>query len=220
MSREAREDWGTEPYPPPTPVKSHSYTPKIQTIFTLIPRPSNGASLAGRSRPAFVVFGSSLPSSTKTTWNIKKKTMSESKLSGSASAKREREREKEREREGGREGGMEGERERAYGARKTFSHNFDFYFVQTAERVCVIVMWREIKLSSQLIRNWANKWQWLHGYYGTNNRIKGPFFSWMCFNNCWKTCWNRKFDKNAFQTKAIFGNMQWTDTDTCENILS
>ena len=66
--------------------------------------------------------------------------MSESKLSGSASAKREREREKEREREGGREGGMEGERERAYGARKTFSHNFDFYFVQTAERVCVIVM--------------------------------------------------------------------------------
>ena len=33
-----------------------------------------------------------------------------------------------------------------YGARETFSHNFDFYVVQTAERVYVIVI---------LIRNWA-----------------------------------------------------------------
>ena len=32
------------------------------------------------------------------------------------------------------------ERERAYSARETFSHNFDFYVVQTAERVYVIVM--------------------------------------------------------------------------------
>ena len=31
-------------------------------------------------------------------------------------------------------------RERAYGARETSSHNFDFYVVQTAERVYVIVM--------------------------------------------------------------------------------
>ena len=29
----------------------------------------------------------------------------------------------------------ERERERAYGARENFSHNFDFYVVQTAERV-------------------------------------------------------------------------------------
>ena len=55
-----------------------------------------------------------------------KKTLSESKLSGSASAKRERERER--------------ERERAYGALETYSHNFDFYVVQTAERVYVFVM--------------------------------------------------------------------------------
>ena len=55
-----------------------------------------------------------------------KKTLSESKLSGSASTKRERERER--------------ARERAYGALETFSHNFDFYVVQTAERVHVIVM--------------------------------------------------------------------------------
>ena len=47
---------------------------------------------------------------------IYKKTLSVSKLFGSASAKRER------------EGGG------AYGARETFSHNFDFYVVQTAER--------------------------------------------------------------------------------------
>ena len=40
---------------------------------------------------AFVVFGSSLPSSTKTTF---KKPLSKSKRSGSASAKRERERER------------------------------------------------------------------------------------------------------------------------------
>ena len=53
-----------------------------------------------------------------------KKTLSESKLSGSPRLLKERER----------------ERERAYGARETFSHNFDFYFVQTAERVYVIVM--------------------------------------------------------------------------------
>ena len=32
------------------------------------------------------------------------------------------------------------ERERAHGARDTFSHDFDFYVVQTAERVYVIVM--------------------------------------------------------------------------------
>ena len=57
----------------------------------------------------------------------KKKTLSESKLSGSASTKRERERE--------REGGG-----RANGALETFSHNFDFYVVQTAERVYVIVI--------------------------------------------------------------------------------
>ena len=43
-------------------------------------------------------------------------------------------REKERE--------SEKERERAYAARETFSHNFDFYVVQTVER-----------------GNWANKWQ-------------------------------------------------------------
>ena len=47
---------------------------------------------------------------------------------------RERVREKERERERG------GGRVRAYGARDTFSHNFYFYVVQTAERVYVIVM--------------------------------------------------------------------------------
>ena len=32
------------------------------------------------------------------------------------------------------------EKERAYGARDTYSHNFDFYVVQTAERAYVIVM--------------------------------------------------------------------------------
>ena len=41
---------------------------------------------------------------------------------------REREREGERGREGGRDKG-------AYGARETFSHNFDFYVVETTERV-------------------------------------------------------------------------------------
>ena len=34
----------------------------------------------------------------------------------------------------------EREREGGYGVRETFSHNFDFYVVQTAERVYVIVM--------------------------------------------------------------------------------
>ena len=43
---------------------------------------------------------------------------------------RERETERDRERD----------RERAYGACDTFSHNFDFFVVQTAERVNVIVM--------------------------------------------------------------------------------
>ena len=52
-----------------------------------------------------------------------KKTLSGSKFSGSATAKRERERER--------------ERERAYGACETFSHSFDFYVVQTAERARV-----------------------------------------------------------------------------------
>ena len=46
-----------------------------------------------------------------------------------------------------REGGREGGRERAFGARETFTHNFDFNVVQTAEPVYVIViMWREINL--------------------------------------------------------------------------
>ena len=62
---------------------------------------------------------------------------------------RERERERARERER--------EREITYGACETFSHNFDLYVVQTAERVYVIVMLREINLClhtlSQLILN-------------------------------------------------------------------
>ena len=57
---------------------------------------------------------------------IKIKTLSESKLFGSASAKRERERER--------------ERERAYGVRETFSHSFDFFVVQAAERVYVNIV--------------------------------------------------------------------------------
>ena len=72
---------------------SQSYTPNIHkaTKPAFNAGPSNGLSLAGRRWPAFVVFGSSLPSPTKTALDF---FMSESKLSGSASAKRERKRER------------------------------------------------------------------------------------------------------------------------------
>ena len=130
----------------------------------------------------------------------------------------ERERERERERQRDRERERQRQRERAYGARETFTLNFDFYVVWACmlllcdvsnENTSIASRWREM-----LIRNWANEWQWLYTYHRTKNRTKGPFFSWMCLNNCWKTCWNRKFDKNAFQTKAFSWNMQCTDTDT------
>ena len=113
--------------PPPTPVKSHSYTPKIQTIFTLMLCRATKAiiwSFAGGPMTARF-FGIWILSPLINLNGMKyKKTLSESKLSGSPRLLKERER----------------ERERAYGARETFSHNFDFYFVQTAERVYVIVM--------------------------------------------------------------------------------
>ena len=160
----------------------------------------------GRWRPAFLVFGSSLPSSTKTAWNIKKIVVRVKAFWTPASAKRERERER--------------ERERGYGVRETFSHNFDFYVVQTAERVYVIVMWREINLCLHTDSKLGKTLTMITRLSRNQKQNKSSVFSWMCFNNCWKTCWNRKFDKNAFQKKAFFGNMQWTDTDACENIPS
>ena len=112
--RGSREDRGPRPPPIPLPVKSQSYTPKVHkaTKPAFNAGPLNGVSLAGRRWPDFVVFGSSLPSSTKTALEYLLKPLSESKLSGSASAKNERERERERESRREREREIERERER------------------------------------------------------------------------------------------------------------
>ena len=75
---------------------------------------------------------SSLPSSTKTACNIKKKNVVRVETIWIRVCwERERER----------------ERERAHGARDTFSHDFDFYVVQTAERVVYVycyVTWNKL----------------------------------------------------------------------------
>ena len=60
------------------------------------------------------------------------------------------------------------------------SHNFDFCVVQTAERVYVIVLWRDIKLWV----SWFETGQISDNDYTAitepKNKIKGPGFSWMC----------------------------------------
>ena len=86
------------PPPPPTPVKSHSYTPKIQTIFTLMfSRATKAIKWRFACGPMKARFCGIWILSPLIILN-------------------------------------------------DISNNFDFYVVQTAERVYVIVMWREIKL--------------------------------------------------------------------------
>ena len=103
------------PPPLPTPVKSHSCTPKIHTIFSLmLSRATKGVSLAGcNDGPLLWYFDPLSPINYKGI-EIYKKNVVRVKLSGSASTKRERERES----------------EPAHGAHETFSHNLTFYVNQ------------------------------------------------------------------------------------------
>ena len=79
--------------PLPTPVKSHSYTPKVQTIFTLmLSRATKAIKWSYAGGPMMVRFcGIWILSPLINLNDMKyKKTLSESKLSGPASAERER----------------------------------------------------------------------------------------------------------------------------------
>ena len=99
-------------------LKTHSYTPKIHIFFhtNALYRATKAIKwcfASGLIMARFVVFGSSLPSSTKRALQYQSQNFLDP-----LSAERER------------------ERGRAYGARETFAHNFDF-LICTNSRVCV-----------------------------------------------------------------------------------